>query len=77
MMILQNHTNLELDVRDPSSETYPASCDASQDNSIKLEEVSEAEKEEEPVPITFLKIKMEPEVRCMSLYVHCKAAFKK
>jgi hypothetical protein len=38
---------------------------------IKSEEVSDAGKEEDPVQITFLKIKAEPEVSCMSLYVHC------
>jgi hypothetical protein len=39
---------------------------------IKVEGVSDAEEEEGPVPILFPKIKAEPEVRCMSLYVHCK-----
>jgi hypothetical protein len=39
---------------------------------IKVEEVSDAEEEEGPVPISFPKIKTEPEVRFMSLYVHCK-----
>jgi hypothetical protein len=77
MMILQNHTKLEMDVQDPCGEMHPASCDASQEINIKVERVSDAEKEEGPMPITFPKIKMEPEVRCMSLYVHCKAALKK
>jgi hypothetical protein len=39
---------------------------------MKVEEVSDAEEEQGPVPITFLEINMEPEVRCMSLYVHGK-----
>jgi hypothetical protein len=77
MMVLQNHTKLEMDIQDPCDETHPASCDASQDINIKVEEVSDTEEEEGPLPITFLKIKMEPEVRCMSLYVLCKAALKK
>jgi hypothetical protein len=77
MMVLQNHTKLEMDVQDHCGEMYPSSSDASQDINIKVEEVSDAEEEEAPMPITFLKIKMEPEVRCMSVYVHCKAAFKK
>jgi hypothetical protein len=34
--------------------------------------VSDAEEEAGPVPIPFPKIKTEPEVRCMSLYVHCE-----
>jgi hypothetical protein len=72
MMILQNHTNSEMKVPDPSGETNPTSSDASQAISIKVEEVSDAEEEAGPVPISFPKIKAEPEVRCMSLYVHCK-----
>jgi hypothetical protein len=39
---------------------------------VKVEEVSDVEEEEDPVPITFTKIKAEPEVSCMSLYVHFK-----
>jgi hypothetical protein len=94
MMVLQNHTNPEMEVRDPCVETDPTSRDASQAINIKVEEVSDTEEEagpvpdgsqtfsikvekvsdteEGPVPITFPKIKAEPEVRCMSLYVHCK-----
>jgi hypothetical protein len=43
---------------------------------MKVEEVSDAEEEEGPVPITFLKIKADPEVRCMSLNVHGKIDLK-
>jgi hypothetical protein len=39
---------------------------------VKVEEVSVAEEEVGPVPISFPKIKAEPEVRCMFLYVHCE-----
>jgi hypothetical protein len=76
MMVLQNQADLEKEVQGSCSETYPTSCGASQDTSIKVE-VSDAEEEEGPVPISFLKIKAEPEVRCMSLCVHCKADMKK
>jgi hypothetical protein len=77
MMVLQNQTDLEKKVQGPCSETYPTSCDANQDTSIKVEKVSVAEEGEGPVPISALKIKAEPEVRCMSLYVHCKADINK
>jgi hypothetical protein len=36
------------------------------------EEVSDAEEEENPMPVAIQEIKIEPEVRCTSLYVHCK-----
>jgi hypothetical protein len=72
MMVLQNHTNSEMEVQDPCDETNPTSRDASQGFNRKVEEVSDAEEEEGPVPISFPKIKSEPEVRCISLCVHCK-----
>jgi hypothetical protein len=72
VMVLQNHTNSAMELRDPCGEPNRTSGDASQAINIKVEEVSDAEEEVVPVPITFLKIKLEPEVRCMSLYVHCK-----
>jgi hypothetical protein len=71
-MVLQNETNSEMEVLDPCDETRPTSRDASHGINIKVEEVSDAEEEEDPVPISFRKIKAEPEVRCMSLYVYCK-----
>jgi hypothetical protein len=61
-----------MELRDPCGEPNPTSCDASQAINIKVEEVSDAEEEVGPVPIKFPKIKTEPEVRCMSLYVHCE-----
>jgi hypothetical protein len=72
MMVLQNHTNSEMEVQEPCDETHPTSRDASHGINIKLEEVSDTEEEESPVPIPFSKIKPEPEVRCMSLCVRCK-----
>jgi hypothetical protein len=55
----------------PYGETYPTSDDATQAKNIKAEEVSDAEEEEDPVPMTFTKIKAEAEVSCMSQCVHC------
>jgi hypothetical protein len=61
-----------MEVPGPCGERNPISGDASQAIKIKVEEVSDAEEEVGPVPITFPEIKTEPEVRCMSLYVHCE-----
>jgi hypothetical protein len=72
VMVLQNHTYSVMDLRDPCGEMNPISGDASQAINIKVEEVSDAEEEEGPVPISFPKIKAEPEVRRMSLYAHCR-----
>jgi hypothetical protein len=72
VMVLQNHTNAAMELRDPCGEMNPTSGDASQAINIKVEKVSDAEEEVGPVPITFPEIKSEPEVRCMSLYVHCE-----
>jgi hypothetical protein len=72
MMVLQNHTNSEMEVQDPCGETNTTSHDARQAINIRVEEVSDAEEEAGTVPIPFPKIKADPEVRCMSLYVHCK-----
>jgi hypothetical protein len=66
MMVLQKHTNSEMEVQDPCGKTNPSLA-----ISIKVE-VSGAEEEEGPVPISFPKIKVEPELRCMSLYAQCK-----
>jgi hypothetical protein len=71
MMVLQNHTNSAMEVQNPSGDPNPTSRDASQAINIKVEEVSGAEEEVCPVPITFPKIKADPEARCMSLYVYC------
>jgi hypothetical protein len=50
-----------MEVRDPCGETNPTSRDASQAINIKVEEVSDAEDEVSPVPITFPEIKVDPE----------------
>jgi hypothetical protein len=71
VMFLQNYINREKDMLSPCGETYPTSDDASQARDIKAEEVSNAEEEEDPVPMTFIKVKAEAEVSCMSQCVHC------
>jgi hypothetical protein len=51
VMVLQNYTNSEMEVRDPYGETDPTARYASQSITIKVEEVSDAEEEAGPVPI--------------------------
>jgi hypothetical protein len=72
LMVLQNYTNLGNAVPGVCAETC-TSHDASQAMNIKAEEVSDADETEDPLQITVPKIKAEPEVSCMSLYVHCWA----
>jgi hypothetical protein len=55
----------------PCGEIYPTSVHANEAKNIKAEEVSGAEEEEDPLPMTFLKMKAEAEVSSLSLYVHC------
>jgi hypothetical protein len=71
MMALQNYTKSETVLVGPYGETYPASHDANQAVNIKSEEVSDAQEEADPVGITNQEIKVEPEVSCTFLYVHC------
>jgi hypothetical protein len=71
MMVLQNYTDLGNAVPGPCAETCTTSHDATQAMNIKSEEVSDADEEGDPLQITLPKIKAEPEVSCMSLYVHC------
>jgi hypothetical protein len=68
-MVLQNHTNSAMEIWDPFGDPNPISRDASQAIDIKVEEVSDSEEEADPAQVSFPKIKAEPEVRCMSLYV--------
>ncbi|PNF39447.1 hypothetical protein B7P43_G11098 [Cryptotermes secundus] len=60
-----NCTNSENVLVGPCGETYSASHDASQAMNIKAEAVSDSQEEVDPVPITFPKVKSEPEVSCM------------
>jgi hypothetical protein len=67
VIVLQNCTNLVEVVPGPYSETRTTSDSANQAMNIKGEEVSDVE--EDPEPVTCLKIKAEPEVRYMSVCV--------
>jgi hypothetical protein len=71
IVALQNCTNLEKVVLGPCGGAYQTCHDASQAMKMKAEKMSDAEEEEVPVPIAFPKIKAEPEVSSMSLYVDC------
>jgi hypothetical protein len=70
VIVLLNYTNVEKIVPGPCGETCPTSYDSDQAMNIKAEEVSEVKDEEDPEPITFPKIKPEPEVSCIYLCVH-------
>ncbi|XP_023701428.1 uncharacterized protein LOC111861245 [Cryptotermes secundus] len=61
----ENCTNLENALVVPHGETYPTPHDANQAMNVKAEAVSDAEEEEDPVPITFPEIKAELEVSCV------------
>jgi hypothetical protein len=64
---LQNPTDFE-NIQSLHSEMCPASShDAYPAISIKAEVLSDAEEEEDPVPITFVGVKAEPEVSCVSV----------
>jgi hypothetical protein len=66
-VVLQNLTDSEK-VLSPCSEICPASShDAYPAVSIKAEVFSDAEEEEDPVPLTCVGIKTEPEVSCVSV----------
>jgi hypothetical protein len=69
--VLQDLTDLEK-VRSPHREICPASTDkAYQAISIKAEKLSDAEDEDDPVPVTFPVINLEPEVSCVSVSMLC------
>ncbi|XP_023704751.1 zinc finger protein 271, partial [Cryptotermes secundus] len=57
----ENCRNLENALVGPYGETCPTPNDAKQAMNVKAEAVSDAEEEEDPVPITFPEIKAEPE----------------
>ncbi|XP_033606313.1 uncharacterized protein LOC111861692 isoform X2 [Cryptotermes secundus] len=71
-----NCRNSENAVVGPYGETYPTPRDANQAMNVKAEAVSDAEEEEDPVLITFPKIKAEPEVAIFShLWAECSCYF--
>jgi hypothetical protein len=67
LVVLQDLTDLEK-VHSPHREICPASShDAYQAISIKAEKLSDVEDEDVPAPVTFIAIKAEPEVSCVSV----------
>jgi hypothetical protein len=62
MMVLQNNTNAEIDVPCLCGEVYPTCHDSNQALNLKAEEASDAEEEAQPMPVTFVEVKAEPEV---------------
>jgi hypothetical protein len=71
MTVLQNYADLGNAVPGPCAETCTTSHDSTQAMNIKAEEISDADGTEDRLQITFPKLKAEPEVSCMSVYVHC------
>jgi hypothetical protein len=71
MVVLQNCTNSENVLVGSCGEMYPASHNANQAMNIKTEEVSDTQEDADPVRISIQRIKAEPEVSCVFLYVHC------
>jgi hypothetical protein len=67
--VLQNSGDLDT-VRGLRSEICPASHDAYPAVIMKTEVPSDAEEEECPLPLTFVGIKAEPEVSCVSTSLH-------
>jgi hypothetical protein len=69
ILVLQNSMHLEKCVQAPCSETYSTSSrDANLDMNIKVEAVSDIEVEEEhPLTMSFIGIKAEHEVSCVSV----------
>jgi hypothetical protein len=59
---LQNYTKPENVLVGPYGETYAACRDASQALNIKVEGLSDAEEEKDPVPRAAEELKVEPEV---------------
>jgi hypothetical protein len=65
MLVLQDCAHSQEDVPGSCTETYSTSShDANQAINIKVEDVSDVEEEENPVPISFPGIKAEHAVSC-------------
>jgi hypothetical protein len=68
MVVLQNCLDSQRDVPGSHSEICASSShDGDQAVNIKVEEFSEMEDWEDPVPMTVVEVKIEPEVSCMSV----------
>jgi hypothetical protein len=67
LVVLQNPADSEK-LQGPCGEMSPGSSqDAYEAISVKSEVLSDAEEEEHPFPLTFVGIKAEPEVSCVSV----------
>jgi hypothetical protein len=67
LAVLQNPTDFE-NVQGLCTEKFPASSDYTYPAiRIKDEVLPDAEEEKYPVPVTFVEIKGEPEVSCLSV----------
>jgi hypothetical protein len=71
-MVLQTCTDVKKEVRGLFGETFLVFCDADQAKNIKAEEGSDVVEEEDPMPITFPKLKAAPEVSSVSMSVNMK-----
>jgi hypothetical protein len=68
MVVLQNCSDLEKDVSGSHSEACPlSSLSSHQAVNIKVEEFSDMEVREDPVPVSFIGVGTECEVSCTSL----------
>jgi hypothetical protein len=67
MVVLQNCLDSQKDVPGSHCEARASSSHSVQAVNIKVEEVSDVEDEEDPVPMTFMEIKFEHEVSYMSV----------
>jgi hypothetical protein len=70
IVLLQNCMDLQKDTESSCSKTCPVSHDANEIMSIKVEDVSDTEKEEDHMQLRFSGIKTEHEVSRMSV-CHC------
>jgi hypothetical protein len=69
MMVSQNCTKSETILVDPYGETYTAFHNVAQALTIKAEEISDTEEEEDSVPKPVQEMKTEPEVSYMFMYM--------
>jgi hypothetical protein len=69
MLALQDYMDLEKGVPVQYGETSLTSRDSNHAMNIKVEEDSDVKVDDDPVPITFPKIKAEPEVSCMHIHM--------
>jgi hypothetical protein len=68
MVVLQNCLDSQRDVPGSHSEAFHSSShDGDQAVNVKVEEFSDVKYGEDPLPMTVVEVKFEPEVSCMSV----------